>query len=199
MTRTKKMKYSMKGCSRSCGVKGGGGGAYNQNPVYMYNGPKGPFPGWLNSSMQRGGKGQKGGYNGLPYGKYLAPMKAPPVPNGLTGSAWKANFKWPGTDLIQGNFNHFSLNKYVNDVSRYMKDIGAGFPFLKGGKSYRKRKTRKNKTRRYRGGGNTLISDVKGGLNNFLYSNDKFLNNLAGSQHKIQNPNPYVQPALLKN
>lgn len=50
--KTKKQKYSMKGCSNL----GGGSalkGAYNQNPYIPYRGPSGLYPGWLNSGFNQ--------------------------------------------------------------------------------------------------------------------------------------------------
>ncbi len=140
---------------------------------------------------------QMGGNNGLPFGGSLPPMKAPLVPNGLTGDAWGANFKWPGTSLIQGNNNHFSLNKYVPDVVTAIKNVGANFPFTGGAKKSKKRRKR----RKQKGAGwfsNSLLQD---GLNAVRYSNyqsAQFINDLQGGNETYTNPLPYSQPALIK-
>jgi hypothetical protein len=216
--RNQQRPFQMKGCSkkRRCSLGGGSPGTYNQNRLYPYEGPKQPFPGWLGSStIQSGGscdactrsmtggrrkryKKQKGGYNGLPYGNNLPPMKAPIVPNGLTGSPWNANFKWPGTDLVQGNFNHYSLNKYIPDVVTAIKDIGANFPFLKGGGG--RRKLRRGRTRKVRGGGfinNTFFKDIQNGVESVAYNNKVMLNNLTGRNEKIADPSVTSQPYLV--
>ena len=224
----------MRGCSKKGGSSSKYNGTYNQNPLYPYSGVKGEFPGWLNSGMNQNGGGcgcgsnikmsggsceacmrpmhggtgrrrkQRGGNNGLPYGKFLPPMKAPIVPNGLTGKAWGADFKWPGTDLIQGNFNHFSLNKYIPDVVTMIKDVGANFPF-KGGA--RRGRTRRGRTRRTRGtrttrrqkaGGNTFVSDLINGGRQINYNNSVFLNNLVGRNVKPMDPSATYQPYLTK-
>lgn len=222
--KTKKRRFNMRGCSK----RGGSSkynGTYNQNPVYPYSGVKGPFPGWLNSSMNQTGGGcgcnkmlggscdactrpmnggrrkQRGGNNGLPYGKFLPPMKAPIVPNGLTGKAWGADFKWPGTDLVQGNFNHFSLNKYIPDVVTMIKDVGANFPFKGGARKEsrkQKRKTMKRSRQRQRAGGNTFASDLVNGARQINYNNSVFLNNLAGKNVKPMDPSVTYQPYLTK-
>jgi hypothetical protein len=227
--KTRKRRFIMKGCSK----RGGSSkynGTYNQNPIYPYSGVKGPFPGWINPSLNQtgggcgcsanlkmsggscdactrpmsGGKGkrrnQRGGENGLPYGKFLPPMKAPIVPNGLTGKSWGADFKWPGTDLVQGNFNHFSLNKYIPDVVTMIKDVGANFPFKGGAKKSKSRRSRKRamKKSRQRAGGNTFASDVVNGVRQVNYNNSAFLNNLSGSNVKPVDPSVTYQPYLTK-
>jgi len=237
--KTRKQKYSMKGCSNL----GGGSslkGAYNQNPYYPYKGASGPFPGWLNSgfnmhggkkhrggscgscslmkggscgscSLMKGGtcgscslmKGgscgscslMKGGNNGLPYGQNLPPMRAPAVPNGLTGNPWGANLKWP----FAGNYNHFSLNKYVPDVVTAIKDIGANIPFLKGGKRRSTKRRKSTKRRSLKGAGystNSFFQDIHNGIRQVNYNNENTLNNLTGNGVKAMNPMPYYQPFL---
>jgi hypothetical protein len=232
--KTKKRRFIMRGCSK----KGGSSkynGTYNQNPVYPYSGVKGPFPGWLNPSINQTGGGcgcggnmkmtggscdactrtmsggrrkhkrQRGGDNGLPYGKFLPPMKAPIVSNGLTGKAWGADFKWPGTDLVQGNFNHFSLNKYIPDVVTMIKNVGANFPFKGGGRKRSEKRRGRAKARartmkksRQRAGGNTFASDVVNGVRQINYNNSVFLNNLAGKNVKPMDPSVTYQPYLTK-
>jgi hypothetical protein len=159
------------------------------------------------SRVMSGGRGkrirrrQRGGNNGLPYGKNLPPMKAPIVPNGLTGKAWGADFKWPGTDLVQGNFNHFSLNKYIPDVVTMIKDVGANFPFKGGakkGSKKRKARARTMKKSRQCAGGNTFASDVVNGVRQMNYNNSVFLNNLAGKNVKPMDPSATFQPHLTK-
>lgn len=224
--KTRKLRFNMRGCSKT-GGSSKYNGTYNQNPVYPYSGAKGPFPGWLNSSMNQHGGGcgcksklfggsceactrpmsggkrrrktkQRGGDNGLPYGKFLPPMKAPIVPNGLTGKAWGADFKWPGTDLIQSNFNHFSLNKYIPDVVTMIKDVGANFPFKGGARRGSKSRRKTRKMPRQRAGGNTFASDVVNGARQMGYNNSVFLNNVAGRNVKPMDPSATYQPYLTK-
>ncbi len=154
--------------------KGGNNGLtqINTKNLNPNQGPSGPFPGWLNPSMQRGGCGcggnipvqsggkhrmgckcsmcknkkqmkkQKGG-NGLPYGQGMPEMKGIPYPNGLTGQSWQPNLQWPGSNNISGDFNHYSLNKYEPvDISREMIATGAQPPFSIGGSNKNKGKTK---------------------------------------------------------
>ncbi len=179
---------------------GGGGGCGCSSNKKMFGGSCDAC-----SRVMSGGRGkrrrrQRGGDNGLPYGKNLPPMKAPIVPNGLTGKAWGADFKWPGTDLVQGNFNHFSLNKYIPDVVTMIKDIGANFPFKGGAKSnkFRKRKRARKTVKKQRAGGNTFASDVVNGVRQIGYNNSVFLNNLAGRNVKPMDPSATYQPYLTK-
>ena len=197
--RIKKQFYNMKGCSNKNCL--GGGGGVDISKVYPSLGATGPYPGWLNQStigggqkggcncLQHGGKfKQKGGNNGLPYGQNLPFMKNPVVPNGLTGQTWGANFKWPGVNGVSGDYNHYSLNKYVPDVVTAIKNVGANFPFLGGGK---KRKGKKNTSRKSvkRGGGfsNSLAQDFLTSGQNIMYGGDKFL---AGIQGKLPSLSP---------
>ena len=167
--------YTVPGSNKT----GGSGMRINtnaENPVYPNTGGPPASQNWLNASVLKGGtcggtcglmkggakhrtgckcsgcKGQKGG-NGLPYGEGLPEMKPILAANGLTGDTWGADFKWPGTNNVGGDHNHYALNTYSPvDISRQMQDIGAQPPFLGGGK-------RKNKSRKQRGGA----------LSNFLY------------------------------
>lgn len=196
--RTKKQFYDMKGCSNK---KCLGGGGIDISKVYPSKGATGPYPGWLNQSTigggQKGGcnclqqhggknKGQRGGNNGLPYGQNLPFMKNPVVPNGLTGQTWRADFKWPGVNGVSGDYNHYSLNKYVPDVVTAIKNVGANFPFLGGGKRRKGRKSVK------RGGGfsNSLTQDLLTAGQNMNYSTNKFLAGLGGEMAPT-NPLPY--------
>ena len=181
--RTKKQFYDMKGCSNKKCLGGGG-----ISSVYPSKGATGPYPGWLNSSLQKGGQRgkkfrQRGGNNGLPYGENLPFMKNPVVPNGLTGQTWNANFRWPGVNGVSGDYNHYSLNKYVPDVVTAIKNVGANFPFLGGGK--RRRSVKK-------GGGfsNSLTQDLITAGQNMSYNSNSFLAGLQG-QLKPVSPLPY--------
>jgi len=199
--------------------KGGSGMRINtnaENPVYPNTGGPPASQNWLNSSMLKGGscggtcgllkggsnhrsgckcskcKGQKGG-NGLPYGQGLPEMNPILAPNGLTGSNWGADFKWPGTTNIGGNNNHYALNTYAPvDISRQMQNIGAQPPFLGGGKRKRKGKSRKQRA---------------GGLSNFLYQDfvnvgRQFQHGLGSTYNALSgysapvNPMPWQQPGL---
>jgi hypothetical protein len=206
--RTKKY-YKMKGCSKKSNCLGGriGGGSNGiiTRNLYPNKGPPGPYPGWLSSQtggclqqcgLQQGG--QKGGNNGLPYGQHLAPMKAPVVPNGLTGNAWGADFKWPGSNGISGDFNHISYNKYIPDVVTAIKNVGANFPFFKGGKS-RKNIINKNK---YKKGGsffaNSLAQDAVNYFRVGSYNSSNLYNAVTGQNNTAVNPLPQNQPSLIR-
>jgi hypothetical protein len=135
-------------------------------------------------------KGQKGG-NGLPYGQGMPEMKPILAPNGLTGQNWGSNFEWPGTTNIGANNNHYALNKYAPvDISRQMKDTGAQFPFLGGGK-------RKNKSRKQRGGtlSNFLYQDLVNVGRQFQHGMGSTYNALSGYSAPV-NPMPWSQPGL---
>ena len=188
------------------------------NPVYPNTGGPPASQNWLNSSTQRGGscggtcgllkgggahrthckcsecksKIQKGG-NGLPYGEGLGPMKPILAPSGLTGSTWGGDFKWPGTNSVGGDYNHYSLNKYAPvDISRQMQDIGAQPPFLGmvGGK-------RKNKSKKQRGGAlsNFLYQDLVNVGRQFQFGLGSTYNALSGYSAPV-NPMPWQQPGL---
>lgn len=190
--------YNMKGCSNSRCL--GGGGGLDLSKVYPSKGGEGTFPGWINPSIMRGGGrnrgSQRGGNNGLPYGQNLPFMKNPVVPNGLTGSPWKADFKWPGVNGVSGDYNHYSLNKYIPDVVTAIKNVGANFPFLNGGGSTRKRKGKKMYKKRGGGFSNSLGQDLINGVRGVGYSADKFASGLRGI-NPGDNPLPYKQEALL--
>jgi hypothetical protein len=138
-------------------------------------------------------KGQKGGNNGLPYGQGLAEMKPILAPSGLTGSSWGADFKWPGTNTVGGDHNHYSLNKYAPvDISRQMQNIGAQPPFLGmgGGK-------RKNKSRKQRGGtlSNFVYEDLVNVGRQVQFGLGSTYNALSGYSAPV-NPMPWNQPGL---
>jgi hypothetical protein len=216
--RSRKQFYNMKGCSNNKCLGGGGGTSLDISKVYPSKGETGPYPGWINPSVQNGGGqkggcncqlqhggykygGQRGGNNGLPYGRNLPFMKNPVVPNGLTGKPWEANFKWPGVNGVSGDYNHYSLNKYMPDVVTAIKNVGANFPFLNGGskRNGSKRNGSKRKKSVKRGGGfsNSLAQDLITGGQNLIYQNDKFM---AGIQGKMapSSPLPYDQPKMIK-
>ena len=195
-SRKNRLFYNMKGCSNKRCL--GGGGGLDLSKVYPSKGGQGEFPGWINPSTMRGGyKGirQKGGNNGLPYGQNLPFMKNPLVPNGLTGSSWKADFNWPGVNGVSGDYNHYSLNKYVPDVVTAIKNVGANFPFLNGG-STKKRKGKKMYKKRGGGISNSLGQDLANGMRSIGHSANKFVSGLEGN-NPGDNPLPYKQQALL--
>lgn len=183
------------------------------NSVYPNQGAQGPFPGWLNPSMQRGGncsscinysanmmaggkhrkgckcskcKSQKGGNNGLPYGENLPVMKGIPYPNGLTGQSWGSNYQWPGTDNVSGNYNHYDLNKYTPDVSRQMIATGAQPPFSGGGRRKKSLKNRKQNG----GNSNGFIQDFMNLGRQFTYGLGSAYNGLRGFNAPT-NPMPW--------
>lgn len=166
------------------------------NPLYPNTGPAPTGFNFLNSSAQRGGTcngvcsginvvGQSGGKNikhrngcrcsgckkkysmrggtgnnGIPY------------PNGLTGQSWGPAGNWPGTSNIAGNFNHYSLNTYNNDVSRQMKDVGPSYPYTYMG----------GKKRKMRGGNltNFLAQDLINLGRQINYTMGSAYNNIQG-------------------
>ncbi len=133
-------------------------------------------------------KGQKGG-NGLPYGQGLPEMKPILAANGLTGQNWGGDFKWPGTNNVGGDYNHYALNTYSPvDISRQMKDIGAQPPFLGGGK---------RKSKKQRGGAlsNFLYQDLVNVGRQFQYGLGSTYNALRGYDSPV-NPMPWQQPGL---
>jgi hypothetical protein len=184
-----------------------------ENPVYPNTGAPPASQNWLNSSILKGGcggtcglvkggakhrigckcsscKGQKGG-NGLPFGQGLPEMKPILAPNGLTGQNWGADFKWPGTNNVGGDYNHYALNKYSPvDISRQMQDVGAQSPFLGGGR-------RKRKSRKQRGGtlSNFLYQDLVNVGRQFQYGLGSTYNALRGYDSPV-NPMPWQQPGL---
>lgn len=136
-----------------------------ENPLYPNTGPAAISQNWLTSTIQRGGTcggtcglqqggtcggtcGLQHGGNGLPYGQGLPLIKAAPYPNGLTGQSWAPDFKWPGTNTVGGDYNHYSENTYKNDVPNQMISTGAQPPFSIGGGRKKHRHMRKNKTQK---------------------------------------------------
>lgn len=191
-------KYFMRGCSMK---RRGGSYALSPSPVersfdshpypstqnggekdarlYPNVGPTGPYPGQLNGRLGHNGgtRTQHGGYNGLPFGQNLPPMKAPAVFNDFVGKPWSAS---------NYGSNYFAMNKYVPDVVTAIKDVGANFPFLGGGR------------RKHRGGAEAfpMITDFKSGLSYTSYLSDVASNSLAGNSVKLMDPRPYIQPHL---
>lgn len=194
-----------------------------ENSVYPNTGPLPKSEDWINSSTQRGGcggmcplqqnggrqkhrtnckcstcKGQKGG-NGLPFGQGLGLMKPILSPNGLTGNNWSADFKWPGTNNVGGDFNHYSLNKYSPvDISREMVSTGAQPPFLgMGGGRKKNKKTKKNKSRKQKGGSlsNFMYQDLVNVGRQFQFGLGSSYNALRGYESPV-NPMPWQQPGL---
>jgi hypothetical protein len=193
-----------------------------ENSVYPNTGPLPKSEDWINSSTQRGGcggdscplqnggtrkhrtnckcsncKGQKGG-NGLPFGQGLGPMKPILAPNGLTGSNWGANFSWPGTNNVGGDFNHYSLNKYAPvDISREMVSTGAQPPFLGGSRTKKSKNKGKGKSRKQRGGtlSNFMYQDLVNVGRQFQFGLGSTYNALRGYESPV-NPMPWQQPGL---
>lgn len=128
---------------------------------------------------------QKGGNNGLPYGQNLPFMKGIPFPNGLTGKPWEANYQWPGTNNVSGNYNHYDLNKYVPDISRQMIATGAAPPFSIGGG----KKTRKNR-KQNGGNSNGIFQDFMNLGRQFTYGLGSAYNGLRGYDAPT-NPMPW--------
>ena len=221
MSRTKRQKiYKMKGCNKNKSKKHLGGNNLNlaytgkttpsipnpylaytgktninaENAAYPNTGPIAIAQNWLNSSMQRGGSCplQKGGCGSC------SSQKGGSYPNGLTGQNWGANLKWPGTNHVSGDYNHYALNKYAPvDISREMIAQGAQPPFLGGSKHGKK--TRKNKSRKQRGGSfsNFLYQDLVNVGRQFQFGMGSAYNGLKGYEAPVS-PMPWQQPGLSK-
>jgi hypothetical protein len=116
-----------------------------------------------NATMSGGG-GCSTSNNGIPY------------PNGLVGKPFVNPTNLPGATQIPGDANYYSLNTYINDISRQMQNIGANPPFLgfKGGK--------KMKTKKLRGGtlSNFLGQDLINLGRQFTYGVGSAYNALNG-------------------
>ena len=130
----------------------------------------------------RGGGGCSTSNNGIPY------------PNGLVGKPFVNSSNLPGANGVGGDANYYSLNKYVNDVSRQMIDVGANKPFLgyygsKGGK--RSTKSVK-KTKKQRGGdfSNFIGQDIINLGRQFTYGLGSAFNTLNGTTGPV-NPLPW--------
>jgi hypothetical protein len=111
-----------------------------------------------------------------------------PYPNGLLGNAWTPSISgWPGVDGISMDRNHLGYNTYNNDVSRQMRDVGANPPFtyLKGGKSKKKRKSKKQK-----GGVNFLGQDLINVGKQMQYGVGSAYNGIRGYTSPV-NPLPW--------
>ena len=110
-----------------------------------------------------------------------------PYPNGLVGNAWTSNsHSWPGVNRIPGDGNHFSLNKYNNDISRQMINVGSSPPFTVGGK-------RKNKSIKKQKGGvisNLISQDLINLGRQTQYSLGSAYNGLFGYNQPV-NPMPW--------
>jgi hypothetical protein len=117
-------------------------------------------------------KVMKGGNAGIPY------------PNGLVGTSWTPSIgTWPGVNGVPGDSNYYQVNKYDNDVSRQMVDVGANPPFLymKGGKK-----------RKQTGGtlSNFLTQDLINLGRQFQFGMGSAYNALAGYSAPV-NPMPW--------
>ena len=128
-------------------------------------------------SHMSGGGGCSTSNNGIPY------------PNGLVGKPYVNSSNLPGANGIGGDANYYSLNKYINDVSRQMIDVGANRPFLgflglKGGA--------KKKTRKQRGGdfSNFIGQDIVNLGRQFTYGLGSTFNALNGTPAPV-NPLPW--------
>jgi hypothetical protein len=129
----------------------------------------------------RGGGGCSTSNNGIPY------------PNGLVGKPFVDPINLPGAKGIGGDANYYSLNKYINDVSRQMIDVGANKPFLgyygvKGGKRSHSMK----KTKKQRGGdfSNFIGQDIINLGRQFTYGLGSAFNTLNGTPGPV-NPLPW--------
>lgn len=125
----------------------------------------------MNNMQMNGGGGCSTSNNGIPY------------PDGLVGKPFLNSSNLPGANGIPGDANYYLLNKYNDDVSRQMINIGANPPFLgfKGGRRIRHHK--KNKQTRKQTGGtfsNFLGQDLINLGRQFTYSIGSAYNSLNG-------------------
>lgn len=174
---------------------------------------KGPKPGGFNFLNPQISSYTGGGCDGK-----SNPLAA--VPNSLLGKAWSPSVgTWPGVDGNPNNGNHLGYNKYDNDISRQMKNVGAAYPYtyMKGGKrhsntkntlrnikrinknirqnnSKKNRHSRKNKNKygKKKGGGinNYLLQDVVNLGRNVKYNMGSTWNALNGYTAPV-NPLPW--------
>lgn len=125
--------------------------------------------------MMSGGGGCNTGNNGIPY------------PNGLVGKPYVNSSNLPGANGIPGDANYYFDNKYYNDVSRQMINVGANPPFLgflgfKGGRKHNH--TKKKHMKKQHGGtlSNFIGQDLINLGRQFTYG--------AGSAFNALNGNP---------
>jgi hypothetical protein len=145
-----------------------------ENTVYPNTGPIAIAQNWLNSSMQKGG----------------GPS------NELQGQSWGPDFKWPGTNHVSGDYNHYALNKYEPvDISRQMIATGAQPPFSGGA-----RKNKKNKSKKQKGGtfSNFLYQDLVNVGRQVQFGLGTAYNGIKGYEAPVS-PMPWNQPYLLKS
>jgi hypothetical protein len=160
-----------------------------ENTVYPNTGPIATAQNWLNSSIQKGGCGEGGG---------TCPLLKGGSSNDLQGQSWGADFKWPGTNHVSGDYNHYALNKYEPvDISRQMIATGAQPPFLGGAK---KNKNKKNKSKKQKGGAfsNFLTQDLVNVGRQLQFGLGTAYNGIKGYEAPIS-PMPWQQPYLSKS
>lgn len=146
---------------------------------------------WLNSQM--------GGTCGA-CSSGIGPMMMPhqmggaavsmPYPNGLVGNTWSTNVEnWPGVNGVSGDYNHYQLNTYKNDVPNQMIATGAQPPFSVGGR--RSSKYSRRHSKKHRGGSsNSFLQD---GINlgrQFTFNVQSAYNALNGYPQPV-NPLPW--------
>lgn len=130
-------------------------------------------------SVMKGGGGCSTSNNGIPY------------PDGLVGKPYVNSSNLPGANGIGGDANYYSNNRYINDVSRQMIDVGANKPFLgflgvKGGGGTAK------KSKKQRGGdfSNFITQDIINLGRQFTYGLGSTFNALNGTSGPA-NPLPW--------
>uniref|UniRef100_A0A6C0JE79 Uncharacterized protein n=1 Tax=viral metagenome TaxID=1070528 RepID=A0A6C0JE79_9ZZZZ len=155
------------GCGCGLPFMSGGGGSHKHREQCKCSKCK--------TNMMSGGGGCNTGNNGIPY------------PNGLVGKPYVNSSNLPGANGIPGDANYYFDNKYYNDVSRQMINVGANPPFLgflgfKGGRKHNH--TKKKHMKKQHGGtlSNFIGQDLINLGRQFTYG--------AGSAFNALNGNP---------
>jgi hypothetical protein len=179
--------YNMKGCSKTYKrkhtlgrhkrLRRGGSNDPIAPLAHPYNGGSCPLTGECGSCPLKGGCGSCSLKGGSFYKTDL-----PPVPAPLVGKPWLPFVVgWPGVDGVDSGRNYLANNLYKNDPQTMMK--------LDGG-SIKNKQSRKNKSRKVRGGG--LMPQEFVNLGRDLSFNLKSsFNSLNGYQAPV-NPKPYM-------
>jgi hypothetical protein len=198
-------------------------GGSNIRSAFPKNDPPVPTPSLsyiTGSSTQKGGSGcgcelMKGGTCGASCAanfmsagskkKHIAGGNAGiKYPDGLVGNPWTPSIGgWPGVDNTSGGRNYLAYNNYNGvDISRQMISTGANPPFsIGGGKKMKKRKqSKKNKTKKHRGGtgSNFLAQDLVNLGRQMSFNFGSTYNALAGYKAPV-NPMPFKDQLVSSN
>jgi len=195
-------------------TKGGRGSYPRADPP-----PPNPSFTYINGSSQKGGSGcgcelMKGGTCGASCAPNFMSAGSKrgitggnagiKYPDGLVGNPWTPSIGgWPGVDNISGGRNYLAYNNYNSgDISRQMISTGANPPFsIGGGKKMKKTKqSKKNKTKKHRGGtsSNFLSQDLVNLGRQMSFNFGSTYNALAGYKAPV-NPMPFKDQLVSSN